>query len=75
MKQGALIFDKESGRYNIRFGLNDYYGGLHCGECFDVFAVGKWKPTRIEMSTGQKWYLVGIKTDVLDGLRVRVHNR
>ncbi len=22
MKQGALIFDKESGRYNIRFGLN-----------------------------------------------------
>ena len=32
MKQGALIFDKESGRYNIRFGLNDYYGGLHCGE-------------------------------------------
>lgn len=50
MKQGALIFDKESGRYNIRFGLNDYYGGLHCGECFDVFAGGKWKPTRIEMS-------------------------
>ena len=75
MKQGALIFDKESGRYNIRFGLNDYYGGLHCGECFDVFAGGKWKPTRIEMSTGQEWYLVGIKTDVLDGLRVRVHNR
>ena len=28
MKQGALIFDKESGRYNIRFGLNDYYGGF-----------------------------------------------
>ena len=45
MKQGALIFDRESGRYNIRFGLNDYYGGLHCGECFDVFAGGKWKPT------------------------------
>ena len=75
MKQGALIFDKESGRYDIRFGLNDYHGGLHCGECFDVFAGGKWKPTRIEMSTGQEWYLVGIKTDVLDGLRVRVHNR
>ena len=40
MKQGALIFDKESGRYDIRFGLNDYHGGLHCGECFDVFAGG-----------------------------------
>ena len=31
MKQGALIFDKESGRYDIRFGLDDYNGGLHCG--------------------------------------------
>lgn len=57
MKQGALIFDKESGRYNIRFGLNDYYGGLHCGECFDVFAGGKWKPTRIEMSAGRNGIL------------------
>lgn len=73
MKQGALIYDKETGRYDIRFGLNDYYGGLHCGTCFDVFAGGKWKPTRIEMSYEQKWYLVGIKTDTLDGLRVRRH--
>ena len=54
MKQGALIYDRESGRYDIRFGLDDYNGGLHCGECFDVFAGGKWKPTRIEMSTGQE---------------------
>ncbi len=28
MKQGTLIFDKESGRYDIRFGLDDYNGGL-----------------------------------------------
>ena len=55
MKQGALIYDRESSRYNIRFGLDDYHGGLHCGECFDVFADGKWKPTRIEMSMGQRW--------------------
>ena len=48
MKQGALIYDRESSRYNIRFGLDDYHGGLHCGECFDVFADGKWKPTRID---------------------------
>ena len=75
MKQGALIFDKESGRYNIRFGLDEYYGGLHCGQCFEVFDGEQWQPTRIEMNLHQKWYLVGIKTDVLDGLRVRVHNR
>ena len=74
-KTGALIFDETADRYDIRFDIADYYGGLHCGECFDVFAGGRWKPTRIEMSAGQKWYLVGIKTDVLDGLRVRVQDR
>ena len=35
-------------RYDIRFDLNDYYGGLHCGDCFEVFVRGKWKPTRME---------------------------
>ena len=73
MKQGALISDRDTGRFDIRFGLNDYHGGLHCGECFDVFAGGKWKPTRIEMGMEQNWYLVGIKTDSLEGLRVRRH--
>ena len=73
MKQGALIYDRETERYDICFGLNDYYGGLHCGECFDVFAGGKWKTTRIEMGMEQNWYLVGIKTDNLEGLRVRRH--
>jgi len=70
MKQGALIYNKESGRYDIRFSLTDYYGGLHCGETFDVLVSGKWKPTRIEMSGD--WYLVGIKTPSLSGLRVRI---
>ena len=35
-RQGTLIYDEESGRYDIRFSLERYYGGLHCGECFDV---------------------------------------
>ena len=48
----------------------DYYGGLHCGECFDVFVRGKWKPTRIEY--GDNWYLVGIRAEDLNGLRVRI---
>lgn len=50
MKQGALIFDEQTDRYDIRFDLADYYGGLHCGECFDVVIGGKWRPTRIEMA-------------------------
>ena len=48
----------------------DYYGGLHCGECMEVFAGGKWKPTRIEY--GENWYLVGVRAEDLNGLRVRI---
>lgn len=64
-KQGTLIYDEESGRYDIRFSLEAYYGGLHCGECFDVLIGSRWVPTRIEMS--DCWYLVGVKTDRLAG--------
>ena len=42
MKQGALFFDETADRYDIRFDLADYYGGLHCGECLEVFTGGKW---------------------------------
>ena len=30
-KTGALIFDEQTDRYDIRFDIADYYGGLHCG--------------------------------------------
>ena len=66
-KTGALIFDETADRYDIRFDIADYYGGLHCGECMDVFTGGKWKPTRIEY--GDNWYLVGIRAEDLNGLR------
>ena len=70
MKQVALIFDEQTDRYDIRFDLADYYGGLHCGETFDVMVGGRWRPTRIEMA--ENWYLVGIRADDLSGLRVRI---
>ena len=70
MKQGALIYDENADRYDIRFGLEDYYGGLHCGTCMDVLVKNKWIPTRIEKSAD--WYLIGIKTPSLQGLRVRL---
>ena len=73
-KTGALIFDEQTDRSDIRFDIADYYGGLHCGECFDVFTGGKWKPTRIEMSAAQEWYLVGIRAEDLNGLRVRIQS-
>ena len=69
-KTGALIFDETADRYDIRFDLNDYYGGLHGGDCFEVFVRGKWKPTRMEY--GDNWYLVGVRASDLNGLRVRI---
>ena len=44
IKPGTLVYDKESGRYDIRSGLNEYYGGLHCGQSFEVFDGKHWKP-------------------------------
>ena len=70
MKQGALFFDETADRYDIRFDLADYYGGLHCGECLEVFTGGKWKPTRMEY--GDNWYLAGVRAEDLNGLLVRI---
>lgn len=69
-KQGALIYDPEVDRMDIRFDPLDYYGGLHCGDTLEVLINNKWFPTRIEM--GSFWYLVGIKISDLNGLIVRI---
>lgn len=69
-KQGVLIYDAETDRMDIRFGLLDYHGGLHCGTCMDVFVNGSWQPTRIELA--DDWHLVGVRTDHLAGLTVRI---
>lgn len=69
-KQGALYYDKESGRFDIRFDLDDYYGGLHCGTTLDVMINGKWVPSRIEMASD--WFLVGVRTSSIAGLQVRI---
>ena len=72
MKQGTLIYDPCLDRMDIRFGLNAYLGGLHCGECFDVWTGSQWEATRIER--GEDWYLDGIAIQNLVGLRVRIKN-
>lgn len=70
MRTGSLFYNSNNNRMDIRFNLKEYYGGLHCGECMDVKINGKWVPTRIEMA--EDWYLVGIDTDQLAGLTVRI---
>ena len=49
MKQGALIFDEQTDRYDIRFDLADYYGGLHCGETFDVMGSAVFPQGKINV--------------------------
>lgn len=70
MKEGILIYDHETDRMDIRFGLLDFYGGLHCGERLEVNIDGEWILTRIEL--GAFWYLKGICIANLNGLRVRI---
>ncbi len=71
MREGVLFPDYVTGRVDIRFSCEDFYGGLHCGTMFEVYLNGHWIPTRIEMNE-QGWYLVGIDTDSVYGLKVRI---
>lgn len=70
MQIGTLVPQRGTDRMDIRFSLYDFYGGLHCGETFDVKISGKWIPTRIEM--GRDWYLVGVAVEDIVGLIVRI---
>lgn len=71
-RSGSLIYDERMERMDIRFGLEEYYGGLHCGTGMEVMLDGKWVSTRIEMNINSKWYLFGVDTDSLIALTVRV---
>lgn len=67
--EGTLVMDGESGRMVIRYGLEEYSHGLHCGTPLEVRIRGRWMPTRIEYSGD--WYLVGVETSNLAGVIVR----
>ena len=64
-KQGVLIYDAETDRMDIRFGLLDYYG-----DELDLKIDDEWIPTRIERCSF--WYLRGIRIANLNGLIVRI---
>lgn len=70
MKQGTLIYDQTTDRMDINFGIEEYYGGLHCGEIFEVYINDTWIPTRIEYK--YDWYLVGLSEKNITGLSVRI---
>ena len=72
--EGVLIFDRQSERYQVNYGIEKYSDGLHCGECLAALDVkGRWINYRIEYCHEiQRWYLVGMnKKFSLDGAKVR----
>lgn len=72
MRQGVIVPAHDEDYLDIRFDLDEFFGGLRCGQCFDVFAHGRWIPTRIEKNNN--WYLIGIPIVDLIGLRVRIED-
>ena len=60
-------------RPDILFENGTLYGGLHCGECFDVF-TDQWISMRLEYADG--WVLIndGAYSILPLGCRVRMEN-
>jgi hypothetical protein len=74
-REGTMFYNAALNRFDIAYGISDYHGGLHCGECFDVLMCGKWIPTRIEYDHEKKlWYLIGLKISGMElkDLHVRI---
>ena len=65
MKQGVLVYDQKTDRMDVRFNLEEYYGGLHCGTCMEVFVNNRWKPTRIEYACGDTGWVSGRHSDFI----------
>ena len=70
LKQGTLVRNEETGQMDIRFSLNEYQEGLHCGTKLEVLIDDEWTPSRIEMA--DDWFLIGIDTNNIAGLTVRI---
>jgi len=72
MKEGRLIWDANANRPDIKYNDGTYYGGLHCGNTFEVLIRDEWQWARIELRGNDTWYLDGIENgDELFWLTVR----
>lgn len=70
-EEGTLVYDSSMDRLDVRFSLEEYYGGLHCGQVLEVEIDGVWKPVRVEKN--DDWYLVGLKDSIpILGLKTRI---
>lgn len=70
-REGILVPDMSNERFDVRFGCEDFYGGLSCGTTMDVWLDDRWTPTRIEKGNAG-WYLEGVETKCIFSLKVRI---
>lgn len=56
MKIGTLVPQRDTGRMDIRFSPNNYYGGLQCGEPLEMKINGDGFPPVL------KWETIGISS-------------
>ena len=69
-KQGALVGDLESGRFRIRFDVEEFSDYLFAGTPLEVLYHGEWVMTHLDMKDG--WILEDIPTEQITGLIVRI---
>lgn len=64
MREGKMYYNGDIERYDVKFNDGEEYGGLQCGDYFEVKVNGKWQPTRIEHSPNESgyWYFTDIDT-------------
>lgn len=73
-KEGRLFYNSQFDRIDIQFDDHSTYGGLHCGDCFEIREGYKWSPVRIELGSDW-WYLEDEnehKLDINFGSEVRI---
>ncbi len=69
-KQGTLVCDADSGRFRIRFDVEEYSDFLLAGTILEVLYHGEWILTRFDMI--DTWVLEDIPTKEIAGLIVRI---
>lgn len=70
MKCGTMFYNKNNERIDVGFSNGEQYGGLHCGQTFEVKINGRWVSTRIEKA--DDWFLIGLNDIDLCGLKIRI---
>jgi len=63
MREGKLIYNGSSDRFDLQYRGGGDNGGFHCGDTVDVKIDGQWVGTRFESreDVAGGWYLVGLE--------------